>query len=361
MKKFTIISVIVLVIIGIFYWFCTPFFVSPSDRIETLPVNTIKSVTDDRFNTNASQKATVNILALKKEASLIAEENGTNVNDRFELKVLKEGEALQIAETLLSHIYNNQTVDFSAEKSLLNYLKETNNEHVYQFIIEKLKAANTGNESDDRLIEYSLSLLAAVDSSRASEIFFDFVAKDKWQGSNAIYTIRKSIEKLNRNGNYTDLAQQTFTQSKDDSPFISELAETIAHHANVEQIDYLISYIDSESKNKSTVASDAISKIQTESLVPHITRYLSNSSTINVQNTVLNTLANMGQYEAASALIVWSSKQSNASAEQIEQLFNIAVRRSPSTKRAIEKELVFLDFTSEELKELIINISKKEL
>jgi competence protein ComGC len=361
MKMFTLIAVILLLIISVFVWLLIPSSTSSSDRLETSSVNTIMSVTDEGLRTNYNQKATVKISAPKIETPLIANNKGANINDKVEIKVLKEGEALQIAETLLSHIYNNQAVDFSVEKSLLNYLKETNNEQVYQFIIEKLQAANIGNENDDRLIEYSLSLLAAVDSSRASEIFFDFVAKDNWQGSHAIYTVRKSIEKLNRNGNYTDLAQQTFTQSKDDNPFIGELAESIAHHANVEQVDYLISYIDGESKNKSTIVSGAMNKIQTESLVPHITSYLSGSSTMNVQNTVLNTLANMGQYEAASALLVWSSKQRKDSAEQIEQLFNVAVRRSPSTKRAIEKELVFLEFTSEELKELIINISKKGL
>jgi hypothetical protein len=359
MKKTTLISVISLAIFGVFVWLFIPSPSTPSVRLETSSVNTIKSDTDEVLRTNASQKATVKISASKIETSLILEDKGTK--DKVELKVLKEDQALQIAETLLTHIYNNQTIDFSAEKLLLNYLKETNNEQVYQYIIEKLQAANIGKESDDRLIEYSLSLLAAIDSSRASEIFFDFVAKDNWQGSNAIYTIRKSIQRLNRNGNYTDLAQQTYTQSKDDSPFINELAETIAQHANFEQIDYLINYIDGESKNKSSVASIAMSKVQTESLVPHITSYLSGSPTINVKNTVLNTLANMGQYEAASALIVWSSKQTKDSAEQVTQLFNIALRRSPSTKRAIEKELGSLEFTSEELKEVIINISKKGL
>ena len=104
-----------------------------------------------------------------------------------------------------------------------------------------------------------------------------------------------------------------------------------------------------------------MNKIQTESLVPHITSYLSGGSTINVKNTLLNTLANMGQYEAASALISWSSKQPKESADQVKQLFDLAFRRSPSTKRAIDKELYTQEFASEELKNIIVNISKEGL
>ena len=153
------------------------------------------------FFKNALQEAKTKISEPIIKTSLVAKNEGINHVKKIEQTVIKADEALQIAESLLSNIHDNQSIAFSSEKVLLNYLKETNNEQVYQFIIEKLQTANKGNESDDRLIEYSLSLLAAVDSLIASEIFFDFVAKDNWQGSNAIYTIRKSIEKLNRNGN----------------------------------------------------------------------------------------------------------------------------------------------------------------
>jgi hypothetical protein len=280
-----------------------------------------------------------------------------DINDNTDQVLFEKANALQIVKDLLGDIYNKQKVDFLAEKELLKYLKETNDEQVYQFIIETLESADIGNESADRLIEYSLSLLAAVDSRRASELFFTFVGNEELQGSNAVYLVSKSISKLARNANYTDLVQQAFSQVPDTSPFLRELAIGIAYNAKPEQVVYLISHIDGECKIKSTVASQAMNKIQTESLVPHIASYISDSSTKKVHDTALNSLANMGQYEAASALISWSSKQPKGSVNQVEKLFNIALRRSPSAKRAIDKEIHSQVFVSEGVRKLIINMS----
>lgn len=280
-------------------------------------------------------------------------------NNNITQTTLDTPEALQIANTLLSNINNNEEINFSDEKALLNYLKVTNDEEVYLLIIEKLQTAVVGNESDDRLVEYSLSLLAAVDSLRASEIFFTFIGRAEWKDSSAIYIAKKSISKLTRNGDYTALVQQTFTQTNDDNPFVRELSLAIARHATTEQVDYLISFVDSPSKNKSMGASQAMSSIHKESLVPHITSYITESSTKAVHSTALNSLANMGQYEAASALITWSSQQPQASIDQVEKLFTIALSRSPSAKRAIEKEINAKEFANENVKELIIKLSNE--
>lgn len=285
------------------------------------------------------------------------EDSGKNVKQT----TLDAPGALQIANTLLSSIFNNEEINFSDEKALLKYLKATNDEEVYLHIIEKLQAAVAGNESDDRLVEYSLSLLAAVDSLRASEVFFTFIGRAEWKDSSAIYIVNKAISKLTRNGDYTDLVQQTLTQANDDNPFVRELSSAIARNATTEQVDYLISFVDSPSKNKSMGASQAMNSIHKESLVPHITSYITDSSTKAVHTTALNSLANMGQYEAASALITWSSKQPQGSIDQVEQLFTIALSRSPSAKRAIEKEINAKEFANENVKELILKLSNEGL
>jgi hypothetical protein len=280
-----------------------------------------------------------------------------NVQKEAESILISQKQALQIIDDNLYNTINNQVVDVTAERELLDYLRKTNNEQVYLFIMEKLQSASKGNESDDRLIEYALSLLAAVDSPRASELFFNVVRQDDWQGSNALYSVRNSISRLARNNNYDSLMQQTFTQVNDENPFLNELAVAIAQDAEIEQVDYLINYVDSPLKNKSAVINQAMHSINKESLVPHITTYISDSSSSNVQNVALNTLANMGQYEAASALIAWSSTQRIEAKKQVESLFTIALARSPSTQRAIEKEILFYEFTSEELKKSIIDLS----
>jgi HEAT repeat protein len=354
MKKIILIA-LVIISISVFSWLNYP----STSSVEvvygkvTKPIKPVAQQEPIQKGTQANRPKPI------EENTKLLPKKKTITNSNIEQNMLKEREALQIADTLLNNVFNNKTINFAAERKLLSYLKATNNEQIYQIIIEKLQNANPGNDNDDRLLEYGLSLLAAIDSSRSSELFYTFIAKDNWQGSSAIYTVRKSISRLSRNPAYTELVQQKFTQTTDKNPFIGELASAIAYHAKAEQIDYLISYVDGKLQNKSSAASRAMKKIQSEALVPHITSYISNDFTKNVQNTALDTLAHMGQYEAVSALITWSSSQHKDSAEQVKELFSIALSRSPSTYRAIEKELHYQSFASEELKQLIINLSNE--
>jgi len=360
MKKIILIT-LAITFVAVFSWLNYPS-ISPIEQSYAKVTEPVKSIVQHKAQqVHVQQPTKANSAEPIKEKRTLVAKKKVKSNTTIDKEVLKEMEALKIAESLLNNIFNNQAIDYAAEKELLSYLKATNDEQVYQLIVEKLQNANAGNDNDDRLLEYGLSILAAIDSARASELFYDFVAKDKWKGSSAIYTVRKSVSRLSRNPDYTDLVQQTFTQTTDENPFIGDLATAIAYHAKAEQIDYLISYVDGGLQNKSSAAASAMNKIKTESLVPHITNYISDNSTENVQNTALNSLAHMGQYEAASALITWSAKQTKGSEKQVEELFSIALSRSPSTKRAIEKELHFQDFSSEELKELILSLSTKSL
>ena len=348
MKKVILLTFICLLIAFTFYWFL------PVVQYAELPVNTgakPRGIKDTVSNVQTHQTDTT--LATSKSSKNVKDNN-------VEMKELSDEDALTVTKTLLNRVYNSETIDFIAEKELLNYLINTKNEGVYQFIIEKLQSAIKGNKNDDRLIEYTLSLLAAIDTQRASEVFFDFVAKNDWQGSRAIYNVKKSIEKLNRSGEYTALAQQAFTIADEDSPFIGELATTIARHAQSEQIEYLFGFIDEKYESKRLFVKRAMNTIHDESLVPHITGYLKDSSTAIIKNTALNTLANMGQYEATAALIKWSSTQSKNSAEQVKKLFDIAIQRSPSTKRAIEKELHIQNFVSADIKVVIATAADKQ-
>ena len=309
MKKLTIIIFVVVVATGAIG--CLSMSSFPSTETES-----VQRVESAKPAVLANDKA--KILESKREGK------EKDVKSNIIHTMLDATKALQIANTLLSNIYNHEKINVSDEKDLLKYLKATNDEGVYQLIVKKLQAADVGNESDDRLVEYSLSLLAAVNSRRASELFFNFIGKEKWQGSDAIYIVNKSISKLARNSDYTDLFQQTFTQTLDDNPFVAELATAIALNAQAEQVDYLISYVDSSLEHKGKAATQAMNSIHKESLVPHISSYISDSSTEAVQSTALSSLANMGQYEAASALITWSSQQPKGSIKQVEKLFNIA-------------------------------------
>ncbi|MGF1842549.1 HEAT repeat domain-containing protein [Vibrio clamense] len=272
---------------------------------------------------------------------------------------LNQEQALQSIEMLLANISNGQRVDLATERKVLAYLKENNDEYVYQLIANYINKAVPGDPNDDRMVKYCLSLLAVIDSFSASELFFSLILEDNWQEFDDIYSVRQSISKLTMNVDYTELIQQSFTQADEFNPFISDLASAIGRNAQTEQVDYLLEYVDSPIENKSRAANNAMNQIKTEALVPSITPYLYDESTDSVKTAALNSLAHMGQYEAASALISWSSQQPLDAADKIEHLFTIALSRSPSTKRAIEKEINTQNFSNEELKTLIINLSIK--
>ncbi|MBU2919352.1 hypothetical protein KO505_15490 [Psychrosphaera sp. F3M07] len=341
MKKSTIIYFISLLIIStILFKVVTP---------ERTAISETK--VDKKVNTSQS----INV----STAPISNNQDSNKLNNESE-QLSSNDKQLKNTIRLLSNIYNNKTVDLKVEKSLLKYLKDTDNAEIYQVIIDNIHNANLGNESDDRLVEYSLSLLAAIDSTRSAQIFYDSISTGKWQGSNAIYTVRKSIEKLARTPNHIELVQTTFSKVSEDNPFINELAIAIAKNAKKEQIDYLIGYIDNKSVTKSNAATRAMNKIKAEPLVPHIIKYISENSSIAVQNTALSSLANMGQYEATSALITWSSKQDITSSNQVKELFTIALRRSSSTTRAIEKELSSKVFVSNDIKNVIIQLTKND-
>ena len=352
MKKLTLIIFFIVSIISIFG--CINMYTEKQSK--ALPETEVNAASSFELETKNTQQITTEESKLASENKTVITKKQAN-NKENNQQILTNDEAIETADSILNNIKSNQSVDLSAEKELIKYLKETNNEAVFQLIIEHIKNTNSGNKDDDRLIEYSLSLLAAIDSPRASEIFFGFVKEDNWENSAAIYTVNKSISRLARNENYTGLIEQTFAQTNDESPFLNELASGIAHNAKAEQVDYLINYIDSDSKNKSLASSQAMIKISSEPLVPHILSYTSDNSSKNVQTAALNSLANMGQYEAASALIKWSSEQSSTAVDEVATLFEIALRRSPSTKRAIEKEINDLSFNSSQIQERIIQMA----
>ncbi|AWB57095.1 hypothetical protein [Colwellia sp. Arc7-D] len=276
-------------------------------------------------------------------------------------KLVKQGEALLTSETamqgltaLLDNASNGAVVDIQFEKSLITYLRNTDDKDIYNYILDILNNAELSTPDGDSLVEYTISLLAAINTPSASKLMLDVVNTKKWQGSEAVYLVKKAISRFNRSGDFTELVQQAYAESSDTSPYLNELATSIAKNAKAEQVQYLFDYIDSKESAKNIAARSALNTIQTESLVPNLTQYLSSDSTEKV-NVALSSLANMGQYEAASALISWSAAQSLEAKSTVASLFEVALRRSPSTKRAIKKEVLATQFANNEIKGLILS------
>ncbi|MCL1068625.1 hypothetical protein L2735_17785 [Shewanella olleyana] len=269
---------------------------------------------------------------------------------------LSKAEVIKGIDALITSIIGNNEIDFELEKSIVAYLKSNDDYEVYHHLLELLNEAMLGTKTGDRLTEYCLSLLAAVGTISSTELILKVVNEKDWEGSEAVYLVNKAVSSLNRDGEHTTLIEQAFTQSSDGNPYLTEIAANIAKHAQVEQITYLFSFIEDGSSSKDIVASNAMSRVQNESLVPAITEYLTDNNPQKV-DVALSSLANMGQYEAASSLIAWSATQSIEETSKVASLFDIATRRSPSTARAIKKEASQTQFLSDEVKALVLSYS----
>ena len=315
-------------------------------------------------NTHANKAEIVDVPAFQtnlvnsNKAKLQKTDNSQNPTVK---KLVKQGEALLTSEAamqgltaLLENTSNGAVVDIQFEKSLITYLRNTDDKDIYNYILNKLNNAELSTPDGDSLVEYTISLLAAINTFSASKLMLDVVNTKSWQGSEAVYLVKKAISRFNRSGDFTKLVQQAYAKSSDTSPYLNELATSIAKNAKGEQVQYLFDYIDSNESAKDIAARNALNKIQTESLVPNITQYLSSNSAEKV-NVALSSLANMGQYEAASALISWSAGQSLEAKSTVASLFEVALRRSPSTERAIKKEVLSTHFANNEIKGLILS------
>jgi hypothetical protein len=297
-------------------------------------------------------------LVNSNKAKLQKDDNSQNSKsnslEKHESTLLTAEAAMQGLTALLDSASNGTGVNIQFEKSLITYLRNTDDKDIYNYILNKLNNAELSTPDGDSLVEYTISLLAAINTSSASELMLDVVNTKNWQGSEAVYLVQKAISRFNRSGDFTELVQQAYTESSDTSPYLDELATSIAKNARAEQVQYLFDYIDSKGSAKYIAARNALNTIHTESLVPNITQHLSSDSTEKV-NVALSSLANMGQYEAASALIIWSAAQSLEAKSTVASLFEVALRRSPSTERAIKKEVLATQFANNEIKSLILS------
>jgi len=264
----------------------------------------------------------------------------------------------ELWKKIMNSLSANVDIDLEAEQQLIEYLKHNDDDAIYADIIAKLTAAGSNSEETSRSQQYLLSLLTMVNSERSVGILLDTIATVEIVDSNAIYATKKSIERLARSPQHVDVIQNTFLNINDDNLFVDDLSNAIARNAQPENLDFLIGYIDVPDSYKKQAVVQSMIMIRQEKLVPHLQTYLeSQNSSANVKQVALESLAYMGQYEAASALIKWSATQSMASLDQVTKLFNIALDRSPSAKRSITKELDDYDFNESAIKQGILRLA----
>lgn len=266
--------------------------------------------------------------------------------------------ALNLLNNNLDTAANGGSINVKEEKELLNYLRKNDDRNVYQLMLKKLQSVVPGSVEAERLFEYSLSFLAAVDSHKASELFYSLIVANEISGSSAIYSANKSIERLSRSPEYTQLAQDAFSGIKAGNLFLAELAKSIAVNAEDDNVEFLLSFVDGDNKEKQYASQSAMKYLKNESLVPLLKEKITQENSSNVQNASLDALANMGQYEASVALIKWSSEQPVESLEKVAALFNVAITKSPSTTRAIVKEIDYLNFVSPDIKQKIVELAQ---
>jgi len=310
-----------------------------------------------------SLQATTEVGGSEKKLSFSSQKSDENAARPLNSSVIKsvkntgpdsETSDLKKIRRLLDSSASGLQTNFADEKSLINYLKKTDDIEVYKYIRERLLNAVLASKDGDRLMEYGISLLAAVGTPAATEFLLEIVNRKSWENSEATYLVKKSLEHLNGNGSLNNQIQTAFTNSSENSPFLKELALSLVKSPKHEQVNYLFSNISGEANAKTYAAKNALKSLTQEPMVPTVSRYLDSSENAQV-DAALNSLANIGQYEAASTLLAWSAKQSVEQKDNVEKLFEVATNRSPSTRRAIQKEASDLSFASEDIRTVVLS------
>lgn len=267
---------------------------------------------------------------------------------------LTQKEAAEVLVSLFGKLTSFSELELENERRLVAYLRKVDDRKIYDILRMRFDKAVVGTSEGDKILEYGLSLLAAVNTRAATELLLEFVSKNEWENSEAIYLVKKSISHLNKSGHHSDLMKRAFATSKDTNPFLKQIAKGITNQPTPQNVDYLFSYISGNNNTKNSAAIYALNSLNYEPIVPTIKQYIG-SEMLEQKEAALNALANMGQYEAASALIYWGALQPIEQKSKVKVLFDIAVSRSPSTIRAIKKEATKLTFASDEIRTLILS------
>ena len=254
---------------------------------------------------------------------------------------------------LLMQLSANEYLDLALEKSFIKYMQLSNDNNIYRHIFTTLSKENT----TVKLQEYLISVLAAVNTSESISLLLTIIESTSIVAADAVYSTKKSIERIGRTPEHIALVQQSFSQLNDDSLFVTDLANVIAKNAEKDNVLFLLGYINEGVGAKKDAAISSMSLLQNEKLVPELQKAIEVDNN-EVTQVALVALASMGQYEAASALIQWSAKQPATSISQVEVIFNTAIARSPSTKRAIKKELGDYTFRSSDIKNKILVLTQ---
>ncbi|MGS0673768.1 hypothetical protein [Shewanella sp. 125m-1] len=249
-------------------------------------------------------------------------------------------------------------INIELEKLLIDSLKKTANPQVYAEL--KLLLQVPDSNLDSRNQEYLLSLLAAINTKESVSLLLATLEEENVTDSNAIYVAKKSLKKIAQSAAHIDLLENSFNTMFSDNLFLADVANGIAGNATEQSFNFLVVQVDADNE-KTPIVLASMSHINNERLVPQL-QYLINTreAESELSITSLNTLANMGQYEAAVALIQWSAQQPASSKAFVEELFSTASQRSPSTYRAIEKQLNIQQFTSSEVKQKIEEVYSKK-
>lgn len=250
-------------------------------------------------------------------------------------------------------------VNIEFEKQLIDSLRKTPNLQVYEEFKQLLEVVDSNLNTRNQ--EYLLSLLAVINTEESVSLLLKTLENETITDSNAIYVAKKSLQQIAQSVAHIDQLEASFKTMSSDNQFLADVANGIAKNAAEQNLDFLVAQVDA-ANDKSPIAMASMSNITNERLVPQLQRLINTrDAQSDLSIASLNTLATMGQYEAAIALIQWSAQQSVGSKAFVGELFSTAAQRSPSTYRAIEKQLNRQQFTSTEIKLVIEDIYSKKI
>ncbi|MCL1137693.1 hypothetical protein [Shewanella pneumatophori] len=343
---------LIIVLVGTTALVAIYFATSAGDQLQSTSQSNVNNPQTAKEINDTSAKS-IKVSSVKNESKRIK-----NSNDKDIKTESLSHEEVYEHWTKMKELLENGEINVALEKQLIDFLKQNNDLQIYTELMQLLQIPDSNLESRNQ--EYLLSLLASINTKESVSLLLGVLEEGLVTDSNAIYVAKKSLKKITQSATHINLLENSFSNMTSDNIFLTDVTRGIARNASEQNFDFLVTQVNAANE-KSPVALTSIGLINSEKLVPKLQQTISsNSPEAKLSIASLNALANMGKYEASVALIQWSSKQPSSNKVLVKHLFTKATQKSPSTYRAIEKQLNKHNFASTDIKTVIENAYAKK-
>lgn len=260
-----------------------------------------------------------------------------------------------IWKKLLAGFQNGEKVQVELENELIERLRNEPDSPVYQELLSLFRQGSLEGFAQQVLV----SLLGEVENFKSAETLMNLVNEAllnepdvQWAASNAIRKFSPESWHEHSNAEFAPVFEAAWRT--DNSNFWLPIANVMATIGTPSTLDIFIKTLtDNTDPKRVEIVKRAMTDLTNPALIPKLADSLENSKTETVQLTSGETLANMGNIEAASTLVDWSSQADAGKVGLVKTWFETAMNTTPEFIDYLETNLAGQKFAAPEVKQAV--------